>query len=129
MIWVSSKNCKSKKNHMVFPRTTCATCRAMFVLNHGVFFQDVGGKKVLMVGLCIGDPSIYSANSCPAPWMKNVFFFWKKRGERSIFCGWFICGGKERLIFFLTSSLTTFFLTNGERSIFCGYLTLVKTTG
>ncbi|CAL1171357.1 unnamed protein product [Cladocopium goreaui] len=26
---------------------------------------DVGGKKVLMVGLCIGDPSIYSANSCP----------------------------------------------------------------
>lgn len=26
---------------------------------------EVGGKKVLMVGLCIGDPSIYSANSCP----------------------------------------------------------------
>jgi len=25
----------------------------------------VGDKKVLIVGLCIGDPSIYSANSCP----------------------------------------------------------------
>eukprot|EP00438_Fugacium_kawagutii_P027181 Skav234840 [mRNA] locus=scaffold1428:228913:238504:- [translate_table: standard] len=29
---------------------------------------DVGGKKVLIVGLCIADPSIYAANSCPAPW-------------------------------------------------------------
>ena len=70
VIWVSGRNWKSI-NHG-FPRTTCATCRAMFVLNHG-FFQDVGGKKVLMVGLCIGDPSIYSANSCPALWMKSVF--------------------------------------------------------
>ena len=37
-------------------------------VERSLHFQDVGGKKVLMVGLCIGDPSIYSANSCPEPW-------------------------------------------------------------
>jgi hypothetical protein len=49
-----------------------------------VFFQDVGGKKVLMVGLCIGDPSIYSANSCPALWMKSVFFWMEKNVVKEV---------------------------------------------
>ena len=39
------------------------------------FFEAVGDKKVLIVGLCIGDPSIYSANSCPVSW---AFFFAEK---------------------------------------------------
>lgn len=26
---------------------------------------DVGNKKILMVGLCLGDPSIYPADSTP----------------------------------------------------------------
>ena len=28
-------------------------------------FEEVGGKRVLIVGLCLGDKAIYSANSCP----------------------------------------------------------------
>ena len=40
------------------------------------FIEAVGDKKVLIVGLCIGDPSIYSANSCPVSW---VFFYRKNQ--------------------------------------------------
>ena len=43
------------------------------------FFEAVGDKKVLIVGLCIGDPSIYSANSCPVSW---AFFLQKKQKTR-----------------------------------------------
>ena len=75
MIWVSGRNWKSI-NHG-FPRTTCATCRAMFVLNH-VFFPGRGWQEGAHGGPVHRRP-LYLLGKQLSSSLDEKFFFWMEK--------------------------------------------------